>query len=224
MKALWIVFLSLSLGCPLRAIDKPDLDQRIAVLTHGFEELQLKQDKRVPAEALKQARGIILMDSAKGGFVFAYESGDGVAMIKDRKTQAWSPVAFVSSREASLGFQVGGDGSFQAILLMNDDAVRMLTDPQAAVGSKAQGTAATSSATASAGADGAVQIYDDRKGLFAGATVNLGSISPDHKANQIYYDKFVSMKEILFDNTLKRSDRSSQLAAKLDQYSKPEKK
>src|SRR5436190_4508717 len=91
------------------AIDKAELDNRIRLLTGKFEALEQKSDKKIPAELLAKAQGIILLDRTKAGFVFAYQGGGGVAMVKNPKTQHWSPVAFMSANEGSLGFQIGGE-------------------------------------------------------------------------------------------------------------------
>jgi lipid-binding SYLF domain-containing protein len=50
-----------------------------------FQAMQARPDKRVPAEVLGKARAIILLDRTKAGFVFAYQGGGGVAMVKDKK-------------------------------------------------------------------------------------------------------------------------------------------
>src|SRR4029078_9987581 len=92
-----------------RAIDKAQLDNRIRLLTGKFEALEQKQDKKIPEELLAKAQGIILMDRTKAGFVFAYQGGGGLAMVKNPKNKHWSPVAFMSANEGSLGFQIGGE-------------------------------------------------------------------------------------------------------------------
>ena len=48
-----------------------------------------------------------------------------------------------------------------------------------------------------------VLIFDDRQGLFGGAAVKAGAITPDEKANRVYYDQAVSMQDILFQQAVK---------------------
>src|SRR3989442_4711498 len=53
-----------------------------------FVALQQKPDKRIPAETLRKARGIVLMERTKAGFLFAYQGGNGEeeAGLGDRKS------------------------------------------------------------------------------------------------------------------------------------------
>src|SRR5271167_1486851 len=89
------------------ATEVADLDARIQKLTAKFDAMQQQPDKAVPAELLRKAQGIVLLDRTKAGFIFGYQGGGGVTLVKDTKMQQWSPVAFLSAGEASLGLQIG---------------------------------------------------------------------------------------------------------------------
>lgn len=206
------------------AVEKAELDNRIRALGFKLAAMQQKPDKGIAADNLRKAQGIILLDRTKAGFVFAYQGGSGVAMVKDQKTQQWSPAAFVSANEGSLGFQIGGQQSFVVILLMTTNAAWSLTEPKFDFGGEASGTAGDQSA----GVGGTVSstevpilVYDDRKGLFGGAAIKGGAIGPDEKANCVYYGQFLSMAEILFQNKVKPSEAALNLAEKLNGYCRP---
>lgn len=205
------------------ALDKAALDSRIRKLTTKFETMQLNPEKRVPAVNLRKAKGVILLNRTKAGFIFAYQGGGGVAMVKDPKTEQWSPAAFVSASEASLGFQIGGEQGFYVILLMHTNAVNMLTQPKIDFAGEARGTAGDSSA----GEEGKISdtghpvlVYSDRAGLYGGAAIKGGTISADDEANRIYYGDYLTMRDILFDKKVKASDTEIELAGKLAEYSK----
>jgi lipid-binding SYLF domain-containing protein len=204
------------------AVDKQELEQKIQKHIGKFLAMQEKADKAIPADVLKKARGIVLLDRTKAGFIFAYQGGSGVAMVKD-KNDNWSPIAFLKANEASLGFQVGGQQSFLVMVLMNEDATRMLTEPKFDFGGEARGTAGD----ASAGAEGNVAskeipvlIYDDRAGLFGGAALKGGALSPDSDANLAYYGEAVTVKEILFEKKVKPSASAEKLAQKINEAAK----
>src|SRR5579872_1104358 len=118
MKTIMLGLILLGFAGTALAIEQAELDNRIRTLTAKLEALQQKPDKSVPADMLRKAQGIILLDRTKGGFIFAFQGGGGLAMVKDPKTQKWSPAAFLSANEASLGFQIGGEQGFFVILLM----------------------------------------------------------------------------------------------------------
>ena len=79
---------------PSFAVDKADLDKRLRTIIKDFDDMQAKADKHVPGDLIKKAHGVILMNRSKGGVVFGYENGYGVALTKD-KAGKWSSVAFV---------------------------------------------------------------------------------------------------------------------------------
>jgi lipid-binding SYLF domain-containing protein len=219
MKKLTIIILGVvALTLSAAAVDKAALDKKIEKLTAKFEALQQKPDKRIPPEVLQKAQGIILLDRTKAGFVVAYQGGGGVAMVKDRRSGKWGAPAFFRANEGSIGFQVGGQQSFFVIVMMNAEGTRLLTDPSFELGGEAQGTAGDQSAGAEAGVSNVerpVLVYSDRQGLFGGAALKGGALSPDEEANRVYYEQPIAVKEILFEKLLKPSEPAQRLAQKL---------
>ena len=197
-------------------------NNRIRTLTTRFETFQQRPDGGVPAETLRKAQGIILLDRTKAGFIFAFQGGGGVAMVRDAKLGKWSPVAFLSANQASLGVQVGGERSFYIILMMTPDATRMLTDPRYEFGGEARGTAGATTTgvqgTVSPANTPPVIIYDDRQGLYGGAAIKAGSISPDDKANSTYYGQAVTMRDILFGHKVHPTETAVELAKQIDSH------
>lgn len=227
MKALTLGLLLLGFAVSTLAADKAELDNRLRSLTAKFEALQQKADRRIPPEHLRKAQGIILLDRTKAGFIFAFQGGGGVALVKDAKSEKWGPAAFFSATEASVGFQVGGQQSFIVILLMNTNATQRLTASTFDFGGEARGTAGD----ASAGQEGKVTnqgdsmlVYADRKGLYGGAALKGGDVSPDGEANRVYYGQFLTAKDILFDKKVKPTESAAELAKKLTEHSKESKK
>ena len=224
MRFLITVLLLLGLAAPARAVDKANLDKLIRRITTKLETMQAKSDKRIPAENLRKAKGIILLDRTKGGFIFAFEGGGGVAMVKDAQSESWSAPAFMRANEASLGLQIGGQQSFVVILLMNTNATRALADSSINFGGEASGTAGN----AAGKADGSVptdtgqvvMVYSDSTGLYGGVSVKGGDLSPDVDANVAYYGQSLTPKEILFEQKVKPSDTATALAQQLTQFSK----
>lgn len=205
------------------ALDKSDLDNRLNRLISKFSAMQAKSDKAVPADTLRKAKAIVLLDRTKAGFIFAYQGGSGLAMVRDPKSGKWGPVAFMKANEASLGFQIGGQQSFLVLLMMSDDAAKKLTQSDFEFGGEARGTAGDTSA----GAEGTVSsterpmlVYDDREGLFGGAALKGGAVTPDEEANRVYYGAPITLNEILFEDKVKPTAPALELAKRLDEFSK----
>ncbi len=206
------------------AVGKAELENRIWALTAKFAAMQSQPDKRIPPDILRQAQGIILLDRTKAGFIFAFEGGGGVALVKNPKTRDWSPAAFVTANEASLGFQIGGEKNFYVILLMNTNATRLLTGPKADFGGEARGTAGNVSAgagTSFVSPPPPMLVYSERQGLYGGAAIGGGAVAPDTEANCIYYGNPVNMSDILFNKMVKPTAAGADLAARITAYSKP---
>ena len=222
MRTIILSLLLISLARVSQADPKTELDGRIFDLTAKFQQLQQQPDKRIPASILSKARGIILLDRTRAGVVFAYQGGSGVALARDPATGKWSPAAFLTANEASLGVQIGAEQNFFVILLMSSNAPRFLTDPSFEFGGEASGTAGDVSGGASgtvSDTERPVLVYSSRKGLYGGAAVKGGSVSPDENANQAYYGQWLSMKDILYDNKVQPTSIAANLAAAIDAYS-----
>ena len=217
MKKLIVLLCTAVLTVSAGADSKAELDNRIRKLTGKFESLQGKPDKAIPAETLQKAHGIVLLDRTKAGFIFAFQGGSGLAMVKDARSGKWSAPAFLSAAEASLGFQIGGQQSFLVILLMNTNATRLLTNGDIEFGGEARGTAGNSTAGAECNINSipAVLVYDDRKGLYGGAALKGGALSSDEDANTAYYEQYVTLEDVLFKDKFKPSEPAKQLVEAL---------
>jgi lipid-binding SYLF domain-containing protein len=212
--------LFLGLAMTTFAESKSELDNRVRKLMAQFESLQDNAEARIPAEKLNKATGVIVMDRTKGGFVFGYEKGFGVAMIKDKGT--WSPFSFMTSHEGSFGAQIGGKSTFCVILLMNQSARDRLTNPKVDFGGEAGGTGGSSSGQVQDNFtdEPPVLVFGASKGLYGGATLKGGSVSADDKANEKYYGQFYSIKDILFEGKVKPSDTAVEFARKFEDAAK----
>jgi lipid-binding SYLF domain-containing protein len=205
------------------AADQKQLDERVRTLTAKFETMQQRTDKAIPADVLRKAQGIILLDRTKAGFIFGYQGGGGLAIVREAKNKTWGPVAFLGAGEASLGFQIGGEQDFYVILLMNTEALKILTDPNFQFGGEAQGSAGDSAGRAAGDVtapEQSILIYDIHKGLYGGAVIKGGSLSPDVQANTLYYGEAVTVKDILFDHKVKPTETASALARQIESFAK----
>lgn len=223
MKNIFIVGLLLGFAISAAAVDQAQLDDRIRELTGRFGALQEKAEKRIPADKLREAKGIVLLDCTKGGLMIGYQSGRGLAMTKDLTTGQWGAPAFLKSGETSFGLQLGGQRTFVVMLLMNTNATRILTDAEIDFGGEARGTAGRTSV----GTEGqmtpierAVLVYDDRGGFYGGVAIKGGTISADAPANRAYYNRTLSLTEILMEKKVKPSASATALDERIAQYSK----
>jgi lipid-binding SYLF domain-containing protein len=223
MRNIMIGMIAMGLAVQAVAASRAELDERIVNLTARFDQMQRNPDKAVPASLMEKAQAIVLVHRVKAGFVFAFEGGTGVAMVKDPKTQQWGAPAFVKANHGSLGPQVGGESSFYAIVLMNTNDLLSVTSNDAELGAEAGATGGDESASAASTTAhwrDRVLVFDDRRGFFAGASVSIGAFSEWESANLNYYGEALTVREIAFEHKGKPTETAVALARKLKDYSK----
>ena len=224
MKRLIVVLALLGVAASVTPVERIVLDNHILVLTAKFEQMQQRPDKRIPAELLQKAQGLVLMERTKAGFIFAFQGGGGVAMVREPKSGRWGPAAFVRASEASLGVQIGGQHSFIVMLLMTTNATRLLAGPSFEFGGEARGTAGDSSAGEESGVstrEQAMLLYNETSGLYGGAVLKGGAFTPDTKANLAYYGESLTMADILFEQKVRPTKAAIQLAGKCGEPDRP---
>jgi len=215
--------LAASIAVPALAESKNKLDARVRDLTDYFETVQKDADTAVPAEILSKAEGLVIMRTYKAGFIVGVAGGHGVALVKNKTTGKWGPVGFLKSGEGSFGFQAGGQRSDMILVLMNSDALKLLTDTNLKLGVDVRATAGPKSAGDQANLktdQTPVLVYSDTKGLYGGASLEPGGFFPDSGDNEDYYDRELTMKEILVGKKVEPTDAAKMLGEKIEQYAK----
>ena len=167
-------------------------------------EMQGNIKTAIPAEYLRKARGIIIINQFQGSFILGIKDGYGVAMVR-RSNGKWSVPAFLKAGELSLGFQVGGRASNAVYLLMDDDTARLLFKNRMNLGAEANVAAGVRAAEADAvtkplPTNTNVLVYSTTEGLFAGAAVKTGYITPHEAANELFYNSKNRMPELLYSD------------------------
>ena len=227
MNAFFSTVLAASVAVPALAESKNKLDARVRDLTDYFETVQKDKDTAVPAEILSKAEGMIIMRTYKAGFIVGVAGGHGVALVKNKTTGKWGPVGFVKSGEGSFGFQAGAQRSDMVLVLMNSDGVKVLTDPNFKIGADVSATVGPKSGGGQANFETdktPVLVYSDKKGAYGGASLQTGAIFPDPGDNEDYYDKKLTMTEIVVDGKVEPTEAAKLLAGKIEEYAKPAKK
>ena len=212
--------LLLGLAATASADTKAELDNRVRKLMAKFDALQADPAARIPAEKLQKATGVIVMERNKGGLVFGYENGFGIAMI--RNDGKWGAFSFMNSHEGSFGAQIGGKSTFVVILLMNEAARDRLLEYKVNFGGEAAGTGGSSSGQVAGdfSYEPPMLVFGQSRGLYGGATIKGGSVASDDQANQNYYGQYCSIKDILFDKKVEPSETAREFARKLEEAAK----
>lgn len=224
-RLLLVLFL---LGCLVPAIPgfanplkktSEKLDQRIRRSADRFIEMQTEPGKRIPADLLARARGIIILHKFKAGLLVGGEAGNGVALVRDKNTGAWSAPAFISSAEGSYGLQIGAQESTIVLLLMNETGLKPLLGGSVNIGVDVAATAGPFDEGGKIDTTTIQQpilVYSSSGGLFAGAAFKGGGILPEQKSNEMFYAR--AMNDILFDPAVRPNATGQHLIDVLETY------
>lgn len=169
-----------------------------------LQEIQGNVKTAIAPEVLKKARGIIIINQFQGGLIFGIKDGYGVAMVR-RPNGRWSVPAFLKAGEFSFGLQAGAKAINAVYLLMDDDTSRLLLRNRMNLGADAKAVAGIRAAereavSRSLPGDVNVYVYSAQEGLYFGATVKTGYLSPNQQANELFYNAKHRMPELLYSD------------------------
>jgi lipid-binding SYLF domain-containing protein len=157
----------------------------------------------IPANVLKRARGIIIVNQFRAGFVIGVKDGYGVIMVR-RPDNTWSVPALLNAGEGSLGLQIGATSMETIYVLMDDATPRLLFNDRFHVGVDAKAVAGPKAASNEHSNEELlatpVLVYTKNKGLYAGASIKAGYLTRDDPANRRLYNTNYTLPEILYSN------------------------
>ena len=182
---------------------RTDLVNRIETCEAILQEFRTRSAISPAPEAWRQAKGIIILNQFKAGFLLGLQDGYGVIMVK-KPDGRWSLPVLINAGEASLGFQVGAK-SVETLYLITDDATpRMLFRSRFNIGVDAKAVAGPKAAERERNNKEILQTpmlaYVKTVGLYAGATVKAGHISRNDSANFTLYNTQYTMPELLYSD------------------------
>lgn len=159
----------------------------------------------IPPEVFRKARGIVIANQARGGFVIGVKDGYATMMVR-RADNTWSLPVILSSGEGSLGFQLGFT-KIETIYILTDDATpRMFFRNRFHVGVDAKAVAGPKFAEREHIDDkvltNPVLVYTRNKGLYAGLSVKGGWFARNDDATDELYNTTFTLPEILYSDWL----------------------
>ncbi|HEX2854449.1 MAG TPA: lipid-binding SYLF domain-containing protein [Opitutaceae bacterium] len=205
-KLLFLSFFALAGAIVARADSKSartSLVERVETCEAILQEFQNRPETAIPAAVWQKARGVMIVNQFKAGFVLGVKGGYGVIMVK-KADGRWSLPVLVNAGEASLGFQVGANATETIYILTNDTTPRLLFNQRVNIGVDAKAVAGPKAAEAETNnreiLATPVLVYSKARGLYAGATVKAGYVSRNDDANFTLYHTKYSLPELLYSD------------------------
>jgi lipid-binding SYLF domain-containing protein len=157
----------------------------------------------IPPAVLRQAKGLLIVNQFKAGFIIGVKGGYGVMMVK-RTDGKWSIPVLVRASEASIGLQAGAD-SIETIYVFTDaETPRMMYKQHFKIGVDAKAVAGPHATDIEKNGEPIVAapilVYTNSTGLYAGAVLKAAQVSRDDKANFVLYNTTYTMPELLYSD------------------------
>ena len=193
-----------------------DTPGRLTAAVETLNSLSKAADSEIPADLLKKAQCVIVIPSLKSGaFIVGGEYGRGFTSC--RTASGWSAPAAVKAEAGSVGFQIGGSESEVVMLVMNKKGMDRLLSTKFTLGGDATVAAGPVGRNASAKTDASMNAeilsYSRSRGVFAGVSLEGGTLREDDSANKDLYGKAMTNRAILTGGVPAPPSASSFLAA-----------
>jgi lipid-binding SYLF domain-containing protein len=145
----------------------------------------------IPRTLLANAQGLaIIPGMLKGGFVVGVRYGRGVVVARD-VNGAWKAPLFVTITGASIGWQIGIQGTDLILVFTTKNGLQGLMRGKLTLGADIAAAAGPVGREAAAATDGRFQAeiysYSRSRGLFAGVSIDGSVLQVDARANDAYY-------------------------------------
>jgi lipid-binding SYLF domain-containing protein len=189
---------------PATARAQSDEAARIAAATLVLSEASNMPEHEIPRSVLQKAEAVAVFPAVKkGGFVVGGQWGRGVISARSRTTDTWSSPAFLTVTGGSVGLQIGGQEIDLVLVIMDRQGLERLIKNQFKLGVDASAAAGPVGRDAQAATDlqmrAKILSYSRARGLFAGVTLNAGTIRQDRDANERFYKRHYSTRDIVLD-------------------------
>ncbi len=152
----------------------------------------------------REARAVLIIPKAvRAGLIMGGSGGTGVVLAK--RAGSWSDPSFYKLGTASVGLQIGVDVSEIVVFVMTPRGLDALLSPTTRAGVDASIAAGPVGIGAGrAPKPNADFVYYSRsKGFYGGVTLEGAVIRPDAAANEAYYGRFATPREILVQGSLR---------------------
>ncbi|MFH0771777.1 MAG: lipid-binding SYLF domain-containing protein [Candidatus Omnitrophota bacterium] len=185
------------------------------------DEINSAPDAAIPKDLLKGCKAVAIFPSTVGGgFIIGAKYGQGVIVC--RNGYSWSPPAVFNISGASIGWQIGGQASDIALLIMNKRGLDGLIQSKLTLGGDASVAAGPVGREAQVGMDlqlkGGIFSYSRSRGAFAGLRLEAAVISQNEQANKALYKGNFSAEEILREEKVRSTPAGSVPIRTLNKY------
>lgn len=198
-------------------------DKLIASLStceYSLDVVMSKPETAIPADALRQCKGVVIVHQYRVGLIFGGQGGSAVLVARNPQSGNWGPPVFLDPGGITFGLQAGAKEINSVFLLMSDEAVRRAYSGRFELGADAIAVAGPKTAEVD-NFDlfkAPVLVYTSLGGLYAGAAIKGGWLTPYDKANRELYHTPYSTPEIALSTWFEIPPEAQSIVNKLRQH------
>lgn len=196
------------------------LTQKVEDCAKVIDELMQGTGKSIPTNLLKDAKAVVIFsDSVRAGLLVTGQFAQGVALVKGDFGD-WSAPAFFRMSGVGIGLQIGGDVSDVVFVITDKGGINQLLEHRFTMGADASAAAGKKGRQIKATANTKTHMlaYGRSKGLFAGMSFDGAVIKQDAGANEKYYGKKFTARDILLDGKAPKTSEAADLISTLKKH------
>ena len=195
---LFLVLTCMVQAAPTTMTPSEIINESIEVL----EEMSTSEDSGAFGALLKEAEGIAIFPSIiKIGWGIGGQYGKGIIFRKDNRVGIWYGPAFVKIKSVSVGPQIGIQSIALVLVISNERGMEGFMEDNFTLGGTVSIAAGPLGRSLSADTDykfkASMYSYSISKGAYIGVSFQGSSIEEDSKANELFYGKRISNRNIL---------------------------
>lgn len=178
---------------------RDQLAEKLLACEYALEVVMSKPETAIPAQEIREAKGIIIMRQVRAGLIVGGQGGSAVLLCRlPQSGGQWGAPVFLDPGGVTFGLQAGMTEVNSVILLNSDEAVRRAYTGRFDLGAAAGAVAGPRSAETDNSdlMKAPVRIYTSLGGAYAGATLKTGWIKPFDRANRELYRTAFGTPEI----------------------------
>jgi lipid-binding SYLF domain-containing protein len=205
-----------------KASDQTKDDDRLRNCGTVLKEI-LDVPDNIPQDLLDKADCVVVFPSVlKAAFIVGGSYGRGAMSCRKGEDfrGPWGAPTMMALEGGSFGFQIGGQATDFALLVMNEGGARGILASKVKLGADASVAAGPVGRDASADTDATLRAeilsYSRARGLFAGISLEGSTIRPDNGDNRRVYGRKISARDIVQSGTVAVPPAAEQLISTLD--------
>jgi len=199
-------------------------EEKVIDAADVIREIMESPDQGIPYDFLQKASAVAIFPGVlKAGFVVGAEYGKGVILSHDENSGRWSAPAFFSVAAGSFGWQIGAQSTDLILLIRSERGLKALLKSEFKLGADLSVAAGPVGRKAQAGMDVSLETevwsYSRSRGLFAGLALEGARIHSLEEANEAYYGKKLTARDILLGDGVDKPESAVRLIHTLEDFS-----